>query len=369
MRKLLYSGLVYFEQQLGHQKHGMVMEGGSDSPAVYKGLTEGHAGDLVSMTCAGILVFLMERQRRAIQSDLKHILEIWTEFQQNRASTNKDSRRMAYEVLEQRIRESGIIFEKLPEHDPQDFNAGKFRDLAQKYKIYTPEDSAEGDQSRKKKTIRDHWLTAGKFIGEATEEFINAPVNLFRIPFMEAAKGSISHFCKYSLFKPEAKQKHKIIKSKSHELDLSRVKVSSMEVLDDKDYDPKLLHELISTRESVREHIRQDKEASILFLVQTLFMAGQVASFVDNAMKGDGGSAAINVACLNMASVALRVLAHNKVHLTQALDGERSKMSEQYASVAGLLDKKTTRESVNDNSASTKDEQPSVANDAGPSPQ
>lgn len=151
MRKLLYSGLIYFDQQLGHQKHGMVMEGGSDSPAVYNGVTGGQPGDLVSMTCAGILIFLMERQRRAIKQDLKQILEVWTEFQHNRLSDDKEIRRTAYDVLEQRIRESGIIFEKLPEHDPQDFNAGKFRDLAQKYKIYTPQDQGETVEIPKKR--------------------------------------------------------------------------------------------------------------------------------------------------------------------------------------------------------------------------
>lgn len=369
MRKLLYSGLIYFDQQLGHQKHGMVMEGGSDSPAVYNGVTGGQPGDLVSMTCAGILIFLMERQRRAIKQDLKQILEVWTEFQHNRLSDDKEIRRTAYDVLEQRIRESGIIFEKLPEHDPQDFNAGKFRDLAQKYKIYTPQDQGETVEIPKKKTLRDRWLAAGKFIGEATEEFINAPVNVLQIPFIEATKGTVGHFRKYALIKAHAREKHKIIKSKSHELDLSKVTVNSMEVLDNKDYDPRLLHELIATRESVREHIRQDKEASILFLTQTLFMGGQVYSFIDNALRGDAGGAAINLACLNMASVALRVLAQNKVHLTQALDGERSKMSEQYASVAGLLDKKNKRDSVNDNHEQYADEKPHIANDQGPSPQ
>lgn len=386
MRKLLYSGLVYFEHQLGHQKHGMVMEGGSDSPPVYNvstelpnGLSAVQGGDLFSMTCAGILITLMERQRRAIEKDLKQILEVWTEFQHNRLSEDKDVRRTAYDILEKRIRESGIIFEKLPEHDPQDFNAGKFRDLAQKYKIDTPEDprrnknkaeaETEQDTKPKKKTLRDHWLAAGKFIGEATEEFISAPVNLLQIPFMEAAKASISHFCKYALLKPEAREKHKILKSTPNGLDLSKVTVNSMEVIDNKDFDPELLHELISTRESVRDHIRQDKEASALFIFQSLFMAGQVASFVDNALKGDAGSASINVACLNMASVALRVLAQNKVHLTQALDGERSKMSEQYASVAGLLEKKNKHRNANDNRDKDNDEHPDIANDTGPSPQ
>lgn len=381
MRKLLYSGLVYFEQQLNHQKHGMAMEGGSDSPAIYNGVTGGHAGDLVSMTCAGVLIFLMERQRRAIQQDLKHILEVWTEFQHNRLNDDQAIRRTAYDTLEKRIRESGIIFEKLPEHDPQDFNAGKFSDLAEKYKIDTPqnqtldhphnqaENKNKEDARPKKKTLRDHWLAAGKFIGEATEEFISAPVNLLRIPFMQAAKASIGHFCKYATFKPEAKEKHKILKSTPHGLDLSKVTVNSMEVIDNKDYDPELLHELITTRESVRDYIRQDKEASVLFITQTIFMGGQVASFIDNALRGDAGNAAINMACLNMASVALRVLAQNKVHLTQALDGERSKMSEQYASVAGLAEKKSKHDNANDNHDKNSGEEPEIANDTGPSPQ
>ena len=343
LRKLLYSGLIYFEQQLEHQKHGMAMEGGSDSPAVYKGLTAHQPGDLVSTGCAVVLISLMERQRRALKRDLKHILEIWTDFQQNRTHDDKDVRRTAYDVLEHRIRESGIIFEKLPEHDPQDFHAGKFSQLAKQFKIYDDGTKPE------RKTLRDHWIKAGQFVGEFVEEFINAPANITRIPFIEAAKGSFNHFAKYKLLKPQAKNKHRIIKSDKIELDLSKVTVNSMSVLDNKDYDPELVRELVATRDSVRDYIKQDKEASILFITQTLFMVGQVGSLIDNALKGDGGNALINLACMNMASVALRVLSENKVHFTQALEGERSKMSEQYASVAGLLEKKKRKHSANDN--------------------
>ncbi len=341
LRQLLLTGLLFYRHQISENTKAIAHEASSDSPAFHAAAKSGASSDVFSSGVAVALIALMIRQRMNATRELRATLKIWSEYQQNRITKSSAE---TYDILEKRLRESGIIFENLPDQDLMNFKAKEFNDLARTY-LGRPSDEPLQPLSIKNiwNSAKNAGIKGSHFIGHFVSDFVENIFHVDELPglFKQSATACAETFNKFSLLRRATREKHKIIKDTAVDNALaSSIKIDDLDLVQSGQYPPELMEELRKTRSSVKDFIGQDKEAAVLLMLQTLFIGGQVASCAANFVKGDSGAAYINLACINAATVAWRVLAQNKLHLRDALEGERAKLSEKYAVLTGIEPKK-----------------------------
>jgi hypothetical protein len=350
LRQLLITGLMFYRHQISENTKAISHELASDSPAFYSAFKTAATGDVISSGVALLIVGMMGRQRQKVSREFKETLTIWAEYQRNR---RKISIAETYDALETRLRESGIIFENLPKQELMSFKAAEYDHYALQYLGKSDQDHTK---ERTKPSLRSIWNTVksggingSQFIGHFVGDFVENIFHLDELPkkFWQASISCVNTASKYNLLTNTTRQRHKIIQDAEIDAALDRSNQKGA-LITAAENNPELFDEVVNTRASVIDFIGQDKEAAALLVLQTLFISAQVATCAANFLKGDSNSAAINLVCINAATVAWRVLAENKLQLEQALESRRSILAQRFSILMGIESKETTQP-ANDN--------------------
>ncbi len=359
---VIKSALMHKLNEIETLKHAAIHEGGSDAPAGFEveeairaGVLSEHIFSGVSVVSAVGIIGVLLDQKNNKKKELIQALTIWLEFEENSNSENKTIKSQAYDTLAQRLHESGLEYEAIPEIDTRYFKPTFFHDLAKELGIgtkkksfserlsktgyrlthITKEQARELGKNLKAKSLsglKCGWnIIAGALpnpngaqefvttIGKGAVTFVRAPFE-FRTLSNELRDGVLQ------------------LEEEDPELAEALHAPMTQEVLRKIEIDPARLKEMKRVHKNIPKHIWEAKKLYATFLAQGIFIAFQTAQFAQNYANDNIGDMIINICSISAASSPFKVLALEAMEERDIALSMRAKIGELDYRTIGIED-------------------------------